>query len=120
MSNFNIFDSKVGIQSILNQSHLDNLPQAKQIAASVVQEAGIEDVYSPKNFRKMVESLICPSVGDGEILKPYNFSRALNACADDMKNTSDPDIQDFLMKDLFPLLENEELLRTYSGLMIGG
>ncbi len=120
MSNINLFDSRVGIQNILNESQLDNLPQAKQIAATVVGAAGLGDVYTPKDLRKLVENVVCPNVGDGEILKPYNFSRVLTACANELKNSSDPQVQTFLKDVLYPLIENEELLHTYSGLMIGG
>ncbi len=120
MSNINLFDSTLGIQNILNETNYDNLPQAKQIAASIIREAGMENIYEAKDFKKLVENLVCPSVGDGEILKPYNFSRALTSLADGLKNTSNYNVQDFLKNDLFPLLENEDLLRTYCGLMVSG
>ena len=116
----NLFDASLGIQNVLNMHSNENLPEARQIASSVIREAGIEDIYNATNMTTLMENLLCPSVGDGEILRADNFSRTLEACADSLKNSNDPQVQTFLQEVLFPLLENEELLHTYCGLMIGG
>lgn len=121
MSSINsILNSNAGIQDILDMQGNDALPEARQIAASVLRDASFEDVYTAKNYTALVENLLCPEVGDGEILRPDIFAYTLETCAETLKSSTDKDVQAFLQNDLYPLMENKDLLRVYTGLMIGG
>ncbi len=121
-SSINLLDPSLGIQDILDPglSVSDQLPQARPLAASVLREAGLEELYSPINAARLVEQALCPAVGDGELLRPEVFAATLRECFLALQDSDDPDIQDFLRTDLRLLLENRDLLQAYTGLMIGG
>lgn len=120
MSNVNLFDSRLGIQDVLQHTSSDTLPEAKQIASNIVRDISLEDVYTNLNFMNAVNELICPDVGDGRILQPGEFSYILESCIHELKNSDDPKVQALVSDVLIPLLENEELLDAYMGLMVGG
>ena len=119
MNNVNLFNFSFGIQDILESSAGSLLPEAKQIASSIVQDAGLEDVYSATNLQNMINVCISPDVGDGVLLQADKFSQILDSVAHTLSNSNDPLVQDFVQNDLIPQLNNEDLLKTYVGLMVG-
>ena len=60
----NLLDPSLGIQDILDPGLAADgqLPQARPLAASVLREAGLEELYSPQNAAKLVEQALCPDV----------------------------------------------------------
>ncbi len=120
MSRIDLFDTDLGIQHYISSEDQARLPSAKPLATATIREASLDSIYSPVNVRNMVEYAVCPDAGDGEAVRADVFSRSLDSCATLLKNSRDSDVQDFLKRDLFPLLENDELLRTYYNLMLGG
>ena len=118
----NLLDPSLGIQDILDPglSADGQLPQARPLAASVLREAGLEELYSPLNAARLVEQALCPDVGDGELLRPEVFAANLRESFEALKDSQNPEVQDFLNTDLRLLLENRDLLQAYTGLMIGG
>ncbi len=120
MRGINLFDPNLGIQSIIENQDNYKLPAAKQFATPNIYDASLESTYNLPNIQSMIEDAVCPDMGDGEIVRGDVLSAVLHTCALELKNSSDADVQDFLRNDLFPLLENEDLLRTYYNLMLGG
>ena len=122
MSSINLLDSSLGIQNVMEMSNpsLKGMPEARQIAASVLREAGLEELYSPNNAARHIEQAICPEVGDGDMVRPDAFSRNLQSCAQELEAIDAPVVRQMLREDLLPLLENNELLKAYTGLMIEG
>ncbi len=120
MRGINLFDPDLGIQSVLENQDNYKLPGAKQFATPSTYDTSLEAVYNLSNTKSMLEDAVCPDMGNGEIVRSDVFSNSLERCALAHKNSKDQDVQDFLKKDLYPLLENEGLLRTYYNLMLGG
>lgn len=118
----NLLDPSLGIQDILDPGLAPDgqLPRARPLAASVLREAGLEELYSPLNAAKLVEQALCPDVGDGELLRPEVFAANLRESFEALKDSQHPEVRDFLNTDLRLLLENRDLLQAYTGLMIGG
>ena len=118
----NLLDPSLGIQDILDPGLAPDgqLPRARPLAASVLREAGLEELYSPQNAAKLVEQALCPDVGDGELLRPEVFAANLRESFEALKDSQNPEVRDFLNTDLRLLLENRDLLQAYTGLMIGG
>jgi type III secretion protein X len=118
----NLLDPSLGIQDILDPGLATDgqLPRARPLAASVLREAGLEELYSPQNAARLVEQALCPDVGDGELLRPEVFAANLRESFEALKDSQNPEVQDFLNTDLHLLLENRDLLQAYTGLMIGG
>ncbi|MDY0226422.1 type III secretion protein X [Desulfomicrobium apsheronum] len=118
----NLLDPSLGIQDIMDPglSADGQLPQARPLAASVLREAGLEELYSPLNAARLVEQALCPDVGDGELLRPEVFAANLSESFEALKDSQNPEVRDFLNTDLRLLLENRDLLQAYTGLMIGG
>lgn len=116
-----IFDTSIGIQSVL-ADELDNagMPSARPLAATVMAEAGLEELYMPNNAGRMIEAALCPEVGDGKVLQPDVFTAALQESLTSLENSRDADVRAFVRKDLAPMLEDNALLQAYVGLMVGG
>lgn len=119
--NIGIFDTSVGIQNVLlNELENATMPQAKQLAANVLSEAGLEELYMPRNAARLIEGALCPEVGDGKILRPDIFAALLRGALEALRDSKNPDVRSFLRKDLAPMLEDANLLQAYTGLMVGG
>ena len=119
--NIGIFDTSVGIQNVLlNELENATMPQARPLAANVLSEAGLEELYMPGNAARMIENALCPEVGDGKILRPDVFSAHLREGFEALRDSKNPDVRAFLRKDLAPMLEDAGLLQAYTGLMVGG
>lgn len=116
-----IFDTSIGIQSVLmNEPDNAGMPSAKPLAANVMAEAGLEELYLPNNAGRMVEAALCPEVGDGRILRPDVFTANLQDSLAALQDSRNADVRAFVRKDLAPMLEDNALLQAYVGLMVGG
>ena len=123
---FNLLDPNQGIQNILAPSLAGvdgHMPGARPLAANVLREAGLEDLYggvSASLAGKLLEEALCPEVGDGDVLRPDVFHAQLTGSLEALQGSRDPAVRAFVRDELRPLLENAELLKAYVGLMIGG
>ena len=116
-----IFDTSIGIQNVLlNELESMTMPRARPIAANVLSEAGLEELYMPRNAARLIETALCPEVGDGKILRPDVFSTLLRESFESLRESKNPDVRAFVRKDLTPMLEDANLLQAYTGLMVGG
>ena len=119
--NIGIFDTSVGIQNVLlNELENATMPKARPLAANVMSDIGLEDLYMPGNAARMIETALCPEVGDGKVLRPDIFSALLRGGFEALSESKNPDVRAFLRKDLAPMLEDSNLLQAYTGLMVGG
>ena len=116
----NLLDPSLGIQNVMEMPESGSLPHARELAVSVLREAGLDELYAPVNTRLLTEQALCPDVGDGTVLTPERFSSTLKGCVESLKDVDDPVVQSMINQDLKPLLENGQLLQAYAGLMIGG
>ena len=116
-----LFDTSEGIQQVLADKAADRrMPLARQLASTVMAEAGLEELYLPGNVESMVEEALCPDVGDGMLLQPEVFAANLQAVHFCLQDSRQPDVRAFVRKDLTPMLEDAALLRAYVGLMVSG
>ena len=119
-SSINLLDSSVGIQHVMDMPEPANLPRARELASNALNEPGLEELYAPGNAWQLVEHALCPDVGAVSMLNPETFYRTLEECLHELKDSSDPAVQDMLSQELVPLMQNGQLLQAYLGLMIGG
>ncbi len=125
MSGVSLLNSSLGIQSVMDampsqEGLSQGMMQARPLATTVIHEAGLDEVYSPATAESLLQKALCPDVGDGEMLQPEVFRANLKASMEDLSMSRDPAVREFLKQDLNPLLENNELLQAYTGLMVGG
>ena len=114
-----ILDHSQGIQSVMDMPSADKLPQARDTGATPLKEAGLDELYAPKNARMHVESLLCPEVGDGSMLSPEAFSDLIGTCLAELSSSEDMAVKGML-SEVRALQRNGELYQAYMGLMIGG
>ena len=98
----NLLDSGLGIQNILDPGSQTHMPEARPLASTVLREAGLDELYTRSGAQKQIEAALCPPVGDA------------------LKESRNPAVRTLVRDELGPLLENTELLRAYTGLMLGG
>ncbi|MBO4300231.1 MAG: type III secretion protein [Desulfovibrio sp.] len=115
-----LLDGHLGIQGVLDSQDLPRMPEAHPLPSTALREAGLEELFGATNTDKFLEQALCPSVGDGSILQPAEFSAALKESLSALKDNRKPEIRSFVSAELAPLLENEALLQAYSGLLVGG
>ena len=57
MPSINLLDPSLGIQAIMESpaAARGGIPEARPLAANVLREAGVEELYSPSNAHRLVE-----------------------------------------------------------------
>ena len=117
-----VFNPSLGIQTVMDMPEVagQHMPQARPLASNMLFQAGLEELYRPSNARSLVETALCPEVGDGEMLRPDVFSANLGGCLEKCEASGNPALVELAEKELRPLLENKMLLRAYVNLMMGG
>ncbi len=115
-----ILNSTVGIQELLRMPEEAGLPQAKELAAGMLQQTGLEGLFAPRGARTVTEALICPSVGDGTLVSPEVFSGLLESLVQKLRKSPNAKVRTMAEKELMPLMQNNMLLSAYRGLMLGG
>ncbi|MDY6009936.1 MAG: hypothetical protein SPJ12_02150 [Duodenibacillus sp.] len=115
-----ILNPSIGIQELLSMPEEGRLPQARELASSMLQHTGLEALYGAVNSRTAAESLLCPNVGDGTLVNPAVFQSQLEAILEKLRKSDNPKIRALLEKEIVPLLQNGMLLSAYRGLMLGG
>lgn len=116
----NLLDPNLGIQNVMDAGNGGHMPDARPLASSVLREAGLDELYNRGAAEKLLESALCPPVGDGSILQPEIFQAELRNSLNALKDSRAPAVRAFVRDELAPLLENTELLKAYTGLMVGG
>lgn len=116
----NVLDLNLGIQKFLEPTQETSLPQPRTLVSSAIKDDGLEELYAPKNYKQLIEEVLFPQISDSEILRPEIFSQNLLSCIEKMKYVDNDIIKQVVNEDLQILLENQELLRVYCGLMIEG
>ena len=97
-----------------------HLPDARPLASSAMREAGLDELYNSRKAAQQLEAALCPPVGDGSLLQPELFHMELQGALTALRDSDKPAVRAFVRDELAPLLENTELLRAYTGLMVGG
>ena len=117
-----VFNPSLGIQTVMDTPDVggQHMPQARPLASNMLFQAGLEELYRPSNARSLVETALCPEVGDGELLRPDVFSANLGECLEKCEASGNPALMELAEKELRPLLENKMRLRAYVNLMMGG
>ena len=116
----NLLNPSIGIQDLLEMPEAGKLPQAKDLASSLLQASSLESLYAPVNSRTAFESFLCPDVGDGRVVSPEVFSQDLEALVAKLQKSSNPKVKALLNEEILPLMQNGMLLSAYQGLMLGG
>ena len=96
------------------------MPEARPLPSTALREAGLEELFGAATTEKFLEQVLCPSVGDGTVLQPAEFSACLRESLGALKDNRQPEVRSFVSGELAPLIENESLLQAYAGLLIGG
>lgn len=120
LSPINLLDPNLGIQTVMEPGGSDHMPGARPLAANVLSEPGLEDLYSASTAEKLLERALCPPVGDGDLLRPDVFAANLAGGLEALEGSRDPAVRAFVRGELRPMLEDAELLKAYVGLMVAG
>lgn len=115
-----LLDPNLGIQNVMDSGSGTHMPGARPLASTVLREAGLDELYNQGAAEKQIDAALCPPVGDGSILQPEIFQAELRGGAAVLKASRNPTVRAFVRDELAPLLENTDLLKAYTGLMIGG
>ncbi len=115
-----ILDTNLGIQDVLPSLDTQSMPGARPLPQTSIREAGLEALFHATTTSSLLESALTPNVGDGTILTPAIFSETLRSCCSTLKDVKNPDVHSFVAGELEPLIENEDLLQAYAGLLVGG
>lgn len=119
-SSIQLLDSHLGIQDIFHAEERPSIQESNTLAQTTLRENGIDALYQPRTTDSYIESVLTPSVGDGSLVSPAFFSAALAGSFETLKDCEISAVKSFVQGELELLLENEELLKAYTGLLIGG
>ncbi len=116
----NLLDPNLGIQNVMEQGRSVPMPDARPLAATVLREAGLDELYNRGTAARQLEMALCPPVGDGSLLQPENFLAELRGSLEALQGSREPAVRALVRDELIPLLENMDLLKAYTSLMVGG
>lgn len=116
----NLLNPGLGIQTIMDTNQTDRLPDARPLASSPMREAGLEELYEGRYMDQLVSATLLPAVGDGAILQPDVFHTELRGSLEALRDSREPAVRAFVRDELTPLLDNADLLKAYTSLMVGG
>ena len=116
----NLLNPDLGIQTIMDTSQADRLPDARPLVSSPMREAGLEELYEGHHMDQLVSAALLPAVGDGSILQPDVFHAELRGSLESLRDSREPAVRAFVRDELTPLMDNADLLKAYTTLMVGG
>ena len=119
-SSINLLDPGLGIQTILDAGQSERLPDARPLASSPMREAGLDELYAGQRMEQAIDDALLPPVGDGSLLQPDVFRAELRSSLETLRESKEPAVRAFVRDELTPLMENADLLRAYTSLMVGG
>lgn len=116
----NLLNPDLGIQTIMDTGPADRLPDARPLASTPMREAGLEELYQGQHLDQLVSAALLPSVDDGSILQPGVFHAELRGSLEALRDSREPAVRAFVRDELAPLMDNADLLKAYTTLMVGG
>lgn len=117
----NIMDPRLGVQNVLEPAVRETrLPRAQPLAQTDGSDTGLAELYRLTTLSGLVARRLKPKVLDEELLRPEILNRNLESALETLRQSRNPEVRRFVRDDLGPLLEDAQLLKTYTGLMVGG
>ena len=117
----NLLDPNLGLSGVIERADpADRLPRPQTLTTGMAPEAGLADLFKPANFQSLIMAGLQPQVSDENLLRPDALRRNLETGLEKLKKSRRPEVRRFVRDDLNPLLEDQDLLRGYLNLMMGG
>jgi len=117
----NILDPNLGLSGLIERAEpSDRLPQPRTLTTGAAPEAGLADLFKPANFQSLIMAGLQPRLSDENLLRPDILRRNLETGLEKLKKSRRPEVRRFVRDDLNPLMEDQDLLRGYLNLMMGG
>ncbi|MDR2935050.1 MAG: type III secretion protein [Candidatus Adiutrix sp.] len=117
----NLLDPNLGLSGLIERADpSERLPRPHTLATGAAPEAGLADLFKPANFQSLIMAGLEPRVSDENLLRPDVLKRNLETGLEKLKKSRRPEVRRFVRDDLNPLMDDQDLLRGYLNLMMGG
>ncbi|WP_019002210.1 hypothetical protein [Succinimonas amylolytica] len=117
MSN-DIFKTGLGLDSPLAPQFDTHLPEARDLVHNLKPDVGLADLYTGNSFHDRIAQAFEFTLKNVDLLQPNKIERELENIMQKLGEIRDNNIEDFLNADVKPLLNNADLLRVYTSMML--
>ncbi|MCF0253398.1 MAG: type III secretion protein [Duodenibacillus sp.] len=114
-----LLNTSIGIGELMAPPDAGKLPDARELASSVLQETSLESLYGEGNAKTACEAFLCPKVSDVSLLAPEAFAGQMRSLVAKLEGSDNPKIKALLANEIMPLMQNGMLFDAYRGLMLG-
>ncbi|MBQ9275279.1 MAG: hypothetical protein IJ228_10725 [Succinivibrio sp.] len=116
-----VLSSRIGLSEILPPAVEENhLPKAEDYVAGEVNQVSLEGLFGSDRQLAEQRSALLPKLDRPEQLSPVQIRRSLESIGGKLSQLQDAHCRVFLRDVMQPLMEDTELLTSYTNMMIGG
>ena len=116
--NNDIFKAGLGLDSPLAPQIDTHLPEAPELVHNLNPDIGLSELYTGNSFHDKIAQAFEFSLKNVDLLQPNKIERELENIMQKLGSVRDNNIEDFLNADVKPLLNNADLLRVYTSMML--
>ncbi len=113
-----LFSVGLGLDTPLPPTSTEKLPEAKNLVNTVSDDIKVDELYSKNSFQEKISQPFDFIPKNKTLLQPYQLQNNLEKLGGKLQNINDSTVSEFLNKDVVPLLNNNDLLRTYCSLLL--
>ena len=114
----NLLNANFGVADILPPLEDGHLPEAADLSTAKLNVSNLEQLFADNNVNSLILKALDFEVKDKELLNGAKFNAALRDIQEELSLSRDPAVREFVRNDLAPLLENQDLLNAYLGMMV--
>ena len=117
----NILDSNLGIGGVLPPAGREtHLPDASDFVSVGQSQHGLEDLFGQNLQHKSLLEAMAPQMSRPEQYEPGHIGRCMDTTLDKLRFNSNKVVRELVDDVLQPLADNRQLLKIYTGMMVGG
>jgi hypothetical protein len=111
----------MGVQTIMDlQGPASGLPEARTLVSDTTGLDSLTNLYRLPTLRQLLAATLSPKLVDEKLTRPDVFNRNLRSAYNKLKDEKKAEVRHFVRNDLQPLIDDADLLRTFSDLLVGG
>ncbi|MDR2441945.1 MAG: hypothetical protein LBE31_00300 [Deltaproteobacteria bacterium] len=115
-----ILNPNIGLQGVLDPTiEQSNIPQFQLLPSNALTETSLARHFALTNSQQLIDRSLIPVDIDQELLMPEAFKRNLASAYELLKSSRKPELRRFAREDLANIIEDDELYKIYSGLLVG-
>ncbi|MCR5537584.1 MAG: hypothetical protein K6F05_09325 [Succinivibrio sp.] len=116
-----ILNSSVGIDGVLPPAGQEtHLPDASEFVSVGHSAKSLDDLFGQDLQHQSLLNALAPKMDRPEQYEPTHIGRCMDQSLDKLRYISNAQVRELVDEVLQPLADNRQLLKIYTGMMVGG